>query len=323
MKKKKVAAPTGKSDEEFKKVVAGIEMKFKQLVEVDKAIEVVKLKKYYGKVRGAEDVSFSLEKGEVFGFIGPNGAGKSTTIRCIMNLINKNDGQIFVKGKEYNSDDVELKKIIGYLPSEVFLYDDLTVKEMLDYHEKFHGIWTHEKRVRMVELLEIDESKKIEDLSLGNKKKVGVVLALAHNPEIIILDEPTSGLDPIMQQTFYNLIKEEKKQGKTIIYSTHILDEVSKICDTVGFIKDGRLIKVDSVDGLTKDSFSKVTITSLENDKILKELSSELISAEENTMKIKTEMSADDLIKTLAKYRVEKVLIEEPTIEELFMHYYE
>lgn len=290
---------------------------------MDKTIEVIKLKKYYGKIRGVEDVSFSLDKGQVFGFIGPNGAGKSTTIRSMLNLINKTDGKVLIKGREYRSNDVELRKIVGYLPSEVFLYDDLTVKAMLDYHEKFHNAGTHEKRVRLVELLELDESKKIEDLSLGNKKKVGIVLALAHDPEIIILDEPTSGLDPIMQQTFYRIIQEEKAMGKTIIYSTHILGEVSKICDKVGIIKDGILIKTDNVENLTKNSFSIVTITSPEKNHILEELSAEIISEEEDTVKLKTEMSADCLIRSLAKYRLDKILIEDPTIEELFMHYYE
>lgn len=290
---------------------------------MDKTIEVIKLKKYYGKIRGVEDVSFSLGKGEVFGFIGPNGAGKSTTIRSMLNLINKTDGKVLIKGKEYQSNDVELKKLIGYLPSEVFLYDDLTVRDMLDYHEKFHGAGTHEKRESLVKALELDESKKIEDLSLGNKKKVGIVLALAHDPEIIILDEPTSGLDPIMQQTFYGIIRDEKEKGKTIIYSTHILGEVSKICDKVGIIKDGILIKTDNVENLIQNSFSIVTVTSPDKGKILEELAAELISAEEDTIRFKTEMSAEQLIRNLAQHKLEKILIEEPTIEELFMHYYE
>lgn len=290
---------------------------------MNKVLEVIKLKKYYGKTRGVEDVSFALDKGEVFGFIGPNGAGKSTTIRSILNLINKSDGNVLIHGKEFNSNDVKLKKIIGYLPSEVYLYDDLTVKAMLDYHERFHGADTHARRAELVELLELDESKKIEDLSLGNKKKVGIVLALAHDPEIIILDEPTSGLDPIMQQTFYRIILDEKKKGKTIIYSTHILDEVSKICDTVGIVKDGKLIKTDSVENLTKNSFCIVTLSSEEADSIVKTISAELIFTEGNTVKFKTELAADTLIKELSKYKIDKILIKEPTIEELFMHYYE
>lgn len=290
---------------------------------MEKVLEIKNLTKYYGKNLGVEDINLSLGKGEVFGFIGPNGAGKSTTIRCIMNLINKTSGIIYYNGKENDPNDVEMKKSIGYLPGEVFLYDDLTVKQMLDYHEKFYSEDIHERRAELVEKLKLDESKKIEDLSLGNKKKVGIVLALAHNPNLIILDEPTSGLDPIMQQVFYDLIEEEKQKGKTIIYSTHILNEVSKICDRVGIIKAGHLLKIDTVDNLVNKSFNVVTVTSGECNKIKNELELEIISEEKNTVKFKTELPADSLIKGLAHYQIDKILIEEPTIEDLFMHYYE
>lgn len=177
-----------------------------------KVIEVKNLTKYYGKVKAVENLNLELHKGEIFGFIGPNGAGKSTTIRTIMSLINKTNGSIIINGKVLNKNDLKQKEKIGYLPSEIYLYDDFTVKEMLDYHEKFYRKNIHNRRSQLVKLLEIDESKKIEDLSLGNLKKVGIVLALMHSPEILILDEATSGLDPIMQNTFYNLLKEEKVQ---------------------------------------------------------------------------------------------------------------
>lgn len=161
-------------------------------------IEIQNLTKYYGKIKGIENLSLKLEEGEIFGFIGPNGAGKSTTIRSIMNLINKTSGKVLIENKEFNKDDIEIKEKIGYLPSEIYLYDDLTVKEMLDYHESFYKKDIHKRRVELVKRLELDEKKKIEDLSLGNLKKLGIILALAHEPKILILDEPTSGLDPIM-----------------------------------------------------------------------------------------------------------------------------
>ena len=209
-------------------------------------IEIKNLTKYYGQVKGIENLSLKLEEGEIFGFIGPNGAGKSTTIRCVMNLINKTNGEVLIENKEFNKDNIYIKENIGYLPSEVYLYDDLTVSQMLDYHESFYKRDISKRRKELVKLLELDESKKIEDLSLGNLKKLGIILALMHEPKILILDEPTSGLDPIMQNVFYDLLKEEKKKGTTIIYSTHILSEVSKICDRVGIIKDGELIKVEN-----------------------------------------------------------------------------
>ena len=166
-------------------------------------LEIKNLTKYYGDVLGVKDLSLSLKEGEIFGFIGPNGAGKSTTIRSIMNLINKTEGTVLINGEVFDKDNIKLKELIGYLPSEVNLYEDLTVKEMLDYHESFYKKNIHKRRKELVKRLRLDENKKIEDLSLGNSKKLGIVLAFMHNPKLLILDEPTSGLDPIMQQNFY------------------------------------------------------------------------------------------------------------------------
>ena len=219
-----------------------------------KIVEIKNLSKNYGKIKAVKKLSLDLYEGEIFGFIGPNGAGKSTTIKCIMNLINKTSGTIIIDGKESNEDDLELKKIIGYLPSEIHLYDDLTVKEMLDFHESFYDKNYKKRRKKLVEVFKLDESKRIEDLSLGNLKKLGIVLALMHEPKILILDEPTSGLDPIMQNIFYELLLEEKKKGTTILYSTHILSEVSKICDRIGIIKEGKIIKEDTVEKIEKNN---------------------------------------------------------------------
>ena len=285
-------------------------------------LEIKNLTKYYGKVRGVENLSLELKLGEVFGFIGPNGAGKSTTIRSVMNLINKTSGKVLIEGKEFERNNIELKEKIGYLPSEIYLYEDLTAKEMLDYHESFYKKDIHARRVELVELLELDETKKIEDLSLGNLKKLGIILALMHNPKILILDEPTSGLDPIMQNTFYNLLTEEKKKGTTILYSTHILSEVSKICDRVGIIKDGSLIKVETIKDLTEKSLSFVTITSNEVEKIIKDLNLNNVSKEENTIKFANSLSDDVLIKKLSNYKIEKILVEEAPLEDMFLHYY-
>ena len=163
-------------------------------------LEIKNLTKYYGKILGVKDLSLTLNEGEIFGFIGPNGAGKSTTIRSIMNLINKTKGTVLLNGKEFTKDDVSLKESIGYLPSEINLYDDLSVKEMLNYHESFYKKDIHKRRKELVKRLKLDENKKIEELSLGNLKKLGIVLAFMHEPKLLILDEPTSGLDPIMQQ---------------------------------------------------------------------------------------------------------------------------
>ena len=285
-------------------------------------LEIQNLTKYYGKILGVEDLSLKLEEGEIFGFIGPNGAGKSTTIRCIMNLINKTSGKVLIENKEFNKDDLEIKEKIGYLPSEIHLYDDLTVKEMLDYHESFYHKNIHKRRIELVKRFELDEKKKIEDLSLGNLKKLGIILAFMHEPKIIILDEPTSGLDPIMQNIFYDLLKEEKIKGNTIFYSTHILSEVSKICDRVGIIKNGNLIKVEKIEDLSKKSLTFVTLTSDQLEKIKKDLNVNIIFKNENTIKFGNNLPHDELIKRLAKYNIDRILIEEATLEDMFLHYY-
>ena len=285
-------------------------------------LEIQNLTKYYGKILGVENLSLKLEEGEIFGFIGPNGAGKSTTIRSIMNLINKTSGRVLVENKEFNKDDTDIKEKIGYLPSEIHLYDDLTVKEILDYHENFYKKNIHKRRIELVKRLELDEKKKIEDLSLGNLKKLGIVLAFMHNPKILILDEPTSGLDPIMQNVFYDLLKEEKAKGNTIFYSTHILNEVSKICDRVGIIRNGKLIKVEKIEELSKKNLTFVTITSNEIKDIVNDLKVNVILKEANTIKFGNNLSHNELIKKLSKYNIERILIEEATLEDMFLHYY-
>ena len=286
-------------------------------------LEIKNLTKYYGKIKGVENLSLKLEEGEIFGFIGPNGAGKSTTIRSIMNLINKTSGKVLVENEEFNKDNVKLKEKIGYLPSEIYLYDDLTVKEMLDYHESYYKKNIHNRRIELVKKFELDEKKKIEDLSLGNLKKLGIILAFMHEPKLLILDEPTSGLDPIMQNVFYELLKEEKEKGNTIFYSTHILNEVSKICDRVGMIKEGKLIKIEKIEELSKKSLTLVTITSSQIKKIKEDLKVDVILKEGNTMKFGNNLLPDKLIKKLSKYTIDRILIEEATIEDIFLHYYQ
>lgn len=281
------------------------------------------LTKLYGETIGVQNLSFSLNEGEIFGFIGPNGAGKSTTIKSIMNLINKNSGSIMVYGKEFEKDDIETKSLIGYLPSEINLYDDLTVKQIFDYHESFYKKDIHIRREELVNKLNIDETKKIENLSLGNLKKVAIVLALMHEPKILLLDEPTSGLDPIMQQVFYDLLQEEKKKGTTILYSTHILSEVSKICDRVGIIKEGTLLKIEKINTIKKKNLTYITIESEDNEKILKELKVKAEHKDSKTIRFKNTKSSDVLIKKLSNFTIDKILIEEATLEDVFLHYYE
>ena len=285
-------------------------------------IELKNLKKYYGSSVGIEDVTLKINKGEIYGFIGPNGAGKSTTIRTVMGLINKTSGNIYINGKELNNNDIETKKKIGYLPSEINLYDDMTVKQIFDYHESFYDKELTKRRKELIKLLKIDENKRIEDLSLGNLKKVSIVLALMHEPEILILDEPTSGLDPIMQNIFHNILLEEKKKGTTILYSSHVLSEVSNICDKIGFIKDGIIIKEDLIDNIKKDNYTYITIKSRDIDKIKKDLKLKIKEEKPDEIKFINDSDINDIIHKVSKYNIDKLLIEEMSLEDLFINYY-
>ena len=285
-------------------------------------IELKHLKKYYGTSRGIEDVSLKIKKGEIYGFIGPNGAGKSTTIRTIMGLINKSSGAVLINGKEFDKDDISIKKNIGYLPSEINLYDDMTIKQLFSYHEAFYNKSLKKRKNELVKLLKIDESKKIEDLSLGNLKKVGIVLALMHEPNILILDEPTSGLDPIMQNVFHDILLNEKKKGTTILYSSHVLSEISSICDRVGFIKDGVIIKEDIIENIKKESYTYLKISSKEIDKIKKELNLKIYKEYENEIVFVNNLNPNEIISKLSKYDINHLLIEEVPLEDLFINYY-
>lgn len=284
-------------------------------------LEINNLTKYYGKVKGIENLSLSLNEGEIFGLIGPNGAGKSTTIRAILNLINKTSGIVYINGKEFNKDDIETKKLIGYLPSEVSLYEDLTVKEMIDYHESYYTT-SKKRRSELIKILKLDETKKIEDLSFGNLKKLGIVLAFLHEPKILILDEPTSGLDPIMQQEFFKLLLKEKKKNTTIIYSTHILSEVSKICDRVGIIREGKLIKVENIEELCNKNMGYITIMSNDIDKIINDFAIKPDIIDKKTIKFPNNFEYNDLIKKLSKYNISKLLIEDMNLEDVLLQYY-
>ena len=285
-------------------------------------LELKNLKKYYGQKRGIEDVSLKIYKGDIYGFIGPNGAGKSTTIRTIMGLINKTSGDILFKGKEFNKEDLEIKKKIGYLPSEINLYEEMTIKQIFDYHESFFKKDFTKRRNELVKLLKIDENKKIEDLSLGNLKKVGIVLALMHEPEILILDEPTSGLDPIMQNTFYEILLKEKQKGTTIIYSSHVLSEVSNLCDKIGFIKDGRIIKEDLMENIKKDNITYLIVSSKEIEKIKQDLGLKILKETKDEITFINNLNANTLIKKLSKYNIDRFLVQEISLEDLFINYY-
>ncbi len=283
---------------------------------MEKIIEIVDLKKYYGKARGVENVTFDLYKGEILGFIGPNGAGKSTVIRTIMGLIQKTSGDIRIFGKEPSP---ETNNLIGYLPSEVFLYPELTVFKQLEYFAKVRKA-PNARIFELSERLNLDLGRKIQELSFGNRKKVGILAALLHSPKLIILDEPTSGLDPLIQQEFFSILEEEKKKGATILLSSHVLSEVEKICNRVVLIKEGNILFSDYLENLKKNEFKKVYVSPVLDGINLDGL--EYLGRNNGQVIYSFKGDINLLVKQLSYYRLQSLKIEDLDLEEIFMHYY-
>lgn len=288
-------------------------------------IKLNDLTKSYGKHRGIEHINLTIEEGEIFGFIGPNGAGKSTTIRTILGLIHPTSGNAEIFGKDcIKYRDVNAKDI-GYLPSEVFYYDHMKVKDLLAYSASFYKKDCKQKMQDLCEILELDTSRKIEDLSFGNRKKVGIVQGLMHSPKLIILDEPTSGLDPLMQSKFFDLINEENKKGATIFFSSHILQEVQRLCNRVGIIKDGRLLKVEKMETLRQSTYKRIDIESEHN--ILSNLQDiegiADITRDKHSYHFIYNGNMNTLLQGLASIPIVNLDIREPDLEEIFMHYYQ
>ena len=281
-------------------------------------LEIKNLVKYYGKTIGVNDVTMEIQEGEIFGFIGPNGAGKSTTIRCIMRLINKSSGIITFMNKELNPLSYKDNIDIGYLPSEINLYEEMTGKEILKFNDSFYTFDTIERANIISQRLKVDLSRKIKELSLGNLKKIGIVLSLAHSPKLIIMDEASSELDPLMKEEFYSILKEEKSKGKTILFSSHNLAEVRKICDRVAIIKHGKIIKIASINELISSSIYMIKI------KTNQELSNgyNIIAKNDEFTTILYNGDINKVIKDLSNHKIERILIEEPSLEDVFMHYY-
>jgi ABC-2 type transport system ATP-binding protein len=214
-------------------------------------IVISNLTKFYGKTVGIKDLTLNIKQGEIFGFLGPNGAGKTTTIRCMLNILIPNQGSVKINGEIVSRNSSHLKNDIGYLPGELFYPKGFSVKNLLDYIESLKKK-PCSRREEILKRFNLETHKKIQALSHGNKQKLGIILAFMHDPSILILDEPSSGLDPLLQQTLYDLILEEKEKGKTIFFSSHNLDEVQKICDRVAIIREGELISIQNVSDLSK-----------------------------------------------------------------------
>lgn len=286
-----------------------------------KAIQTTNLTKYYGKARGIIDLSLSVEQGEFFGFIGPNGAGKSTTIRTLLGLIAPTSGEARIFEKDIVKDHISVLEQIGYLPSEAVFYPGMRVRDILKLSADLRKKDCAEEAKKLCDRLQLDSSRKVDELSFGNRKKVGIVCALQSNPELLILDEPTSGLDPLMQREFFEILKERNRRGTTVFLSSHVLSEIQRNCTRAAIIREGRLIACDSVEQLSQSNakrisiHGKVDLSGLDGIRDKKE--------GEDSVSFLYTGDINKLLRILSAGQLSDISISEPDLEEIFLHYYE
>ena len=284
-------------------------------------IETKKLTKYYGKSRGIIDLDLTVDEGEFFGFIGPNGAGKSTTIRTLLGLIYPTSGEAKIFGKDIIRDKKEILADIGYMPSEATFYNGMKVKEIIALSAEIRKKDCSAEAEKLCERLTLDKEKRVEELSLGNRKKVSIVCALQHKPRLCILDEPTSGLDPLMQKEFFDILKERHGEGATILFSSHVLSEIQKNCSCAAIIKEGRLIALDSVENLSKTSAKRVTLHGVNT--VPETLAAKSAETNGDSVSFLYSGNIKDLLNAANSLPIYDMTITEPTLDEIFMHYYE
>jgi len=286
-------------------------------------IETNALTKFYGNARGIVDVSLSVREGDLFGFIGPNGAGKSTLIRTLLGLISPTSGSGQVLGKDIITERTEILKDVGYLPAEAAFYNGMKVKEILDFSAKMRKTDCRDEQARLCERLELDTSKKVGELSLGNRKKVGIVCALQHRPRLYILDEPTSGLDPLMQKEFYTILKERNDEGATVFLSSHALSEIGRYCKSAAVIREGRILVSDSVEKLGHTGVKRLKRVTLRGITAMPAIeNAKDMRMENDTVNFLYSGKATELMRNLSRLTFEDVTISDPDLDEVFMHYY-
>ncbi|MDD4376349.1 MAG: ABC transporter ATP-binding protein [Clostridia bacterium] len=287
-------------------------------------IKIENLTKDYGNEKGIFDVSFTVKKGEVFGFLGPNGAGKTTTIRNIMGFIKADSGKCSINGLDCFNNSSEVQKNIGYIPGEIAFMTGMTGIEFIKFMADYRGLKDLARAYELIKLFNLDIKGKIKKMSKGMKQKLGIVVALMHNPQILILDEPTSGLDPLMQNTFIELIKEEKKKGKTILMSSHMFEEIEKTCTIVSIIKDGRIVAIEDIENLKKTKNRKYTVSLGNLKEVQKFIKEELdiFKVYDNRITVIINNNMNKFVGILNKYDIADIEEEHQSLEDVFMEYY-
>ena len=284
-------------------------------------IKTENLTKYYGKARGIIALDLSVQQGECFGFIGPNGAGKSTTIRTLLGLISPTSGTASVLGKNIITEKQDILRETGYLPSEAVFYSGMRVKDILRLSADLRGKDCSKEAAVLCERLDLDTSRKADELSFGNRKKVAIVCALQSNPQLLILDEPTGGLDPLMQHEFFEIIRERNKNGTTVFISSHILSEVQNNCTRAAVIREGRIIACDNVDALGRSNAKRVSVSGEIDISGLDGIKD--LSTAERSFSFLYSGDMNTLLQRLSQGKVTDLSISEPDLEEIFLHYYE
>ena len=285
------------------------------------AIKISQLTKYYGKTRGIDGLDLTVEEGDFFGFIGPNGAGKSTTIRTLLGLISPTSGSASVLGKDIVKDNTGIRKETGYLPSEAVFYHGMKVKDILKLSADLRKKDCSEEAAKLCERLQLDPGMKAQELSFGNRKKVGIVCALQSDPKLLILDEPTGGLDPLMQREFFDILRERNEKGTTVFLSSHILSEVQHNCTKAAVIREGRIIDCGSVEELSRSNARRVSVTGVFDPDGLAGIKD--LKKDGNNVSFLYSGDIGLLMKKLAGSDIKDISISEPDLEEIFMHYYE
>lgn len=294
------------------------------------AIKLSGLSKRYGSSEAfaLQDLTITVNEGEVYGFLGPNGAGKSTTIRLLMNFILPTSGSATILGHDIVKNSVELRSKIGYLSGDVALYRKMTGRQFLDYMTDLQPATSKKYVDELASRLKADLNKKLGELSKGNRQKIGIVQAFMHQPQVLILDEPTSGLDPLMQEVFYELVKESKQRGATIFTSSHILSEVQKICDRVGIIREGKLVSERTIADMASEAAQTFDITFASKPPVaeLKKIKGAKITGQESkssSVTVHIHGSLTPLFAVLARHEVIKLDARNLDLEETFMHFYQ